>query len=129
MSYRRGLVGTILLIIASLGACTAPQGEEVVGASGSKYTVIGLIVLTVGNGDRALVVKYRGSAKDIPRAVASARDLAPVFQPEVVRQRCQGLVMTAVEDTFRLGGFSTSKTYAVVFMLNADGTWSEVPPK
>lgn len=37
--------------------------------------------------------------------------------------------MTTVEDTFRLGGFSTSKTYAVAFMLNADGTWNEVAPK
>jgi hypothetical protein len=104
-------------------------GEEVAGASGARYTVIGLTVLTVANGDRALVVKYRGAVGDVSRVLANARDLAPVFQPEVVRQKCQGLVMTAVEDTFRLGSFSRSKTYAVVFMLNPDGSWTEVPPK
>jgi hypothetical protein len=122
-------VGTVLLIIAGLGACAAPPGEEVVGVSGAKYTVISLVVVTVGNGDRALVVKYRGSVKDTSLALSNARDLAPVFRSEVVRRKCQGLVMTAVEDTFRLGGFSTSKTYAVAFMLNPDGTWSEVAPK
>jgi hypothetical protein len=86
-------------------------------------------VLTVGNGDRALVVKYRGAVGDVSRVLANARDLAPVFQPEVVRQKCQGLVMTAVEDTFRLGSFSRSKTYAVVLMLTPDGSWTEIPPK
>ncbi|SRR5258707_14664432 len=129
MRHRSGLVAAVLVMIAGLGACAPPRGEEVVGASGARYTVIGLTVLTVGNGDRALVVKYRGAVGDIPRVFANARDLAPVFQPEVVRQKCQGLVMTAVEDTFRLGSFSKSKTYAVVFMLNPNGSWSEVPPK
>ena len=108
MRHRSGLVAAVLVMIAGLGACAPPRGEEVVGASGARYTdtVIGLTVLTVGNGDRALVVKYRGAVGDIPRVFASARDLAPVFQPEVVRQKCQGLVMTAVEDTFRLGSLS-----------------------
>ena len=91
--------------------------------------MIGLTVLTVANGDRALVVKYRGTVGDVPRVFAAARDLAPMFQPEALRQKCQGLVITAVDDLWRIGGFSRSKTYAVVFMLNADGTLAEVQTK
>ena len=74
-------------------------------------------------------MKYRAPVSDVARVFSDARDLAPIFQPEVLRQKCQGLVITAVEDVWRLGGMSNSKTYSVVFMLNADGSWTEVRPK
>jgi len=125
---RNPLIVILLLLTASLAGCSRPHGGEVVGVSGARYTVLDARVLTVANGDRAFVVKYRGSV-DVPRAFAAARDLAPLFRPEVLRQQCQGLVITAVEDVWRIAGFSRNKTYAVVFSRNADGSWTEVQPK
>lgn len=122
-------LAAVFLGLCTLAGCATPQTQEVTGVSGSKYSVIGSSVLSVGNGDRAFVVKYRAPVSDVARVFSDARDLAPIFQPEVLRQKCQGLVITAVEDVWRLGGMSNSKTYSVVFMLNADGSWTEVRPK
>ena len=129
MTIRIKSLAAVLLGICTLAGCAAPQAQEVTGVSGSKYSVIDSTVLTVANGDRALVVKYRAPVSDVARVFSDARDLAPIFKPEVLRHKCQGLVITAVEDVWRLGGISNTKTYAVVFMLNADGSWTEVRPK
>jgi len=129
MTIRATSVAAVFLGVCALVGCATPQALEVTGVSGSKYSVIGSGVLTAGNGDRAFVVKYRAPVTDVSRVFSDARDLAPVFQDEVLRLKCRGLVITAVEDVWRLGGISKSKTYAVVFMLNADGSWTELQPK
>ena len=131
MTIRIKSLAAGMLSICALAGCAAPQAQEVTGVSGSKYSVIGSTVLTVANGDRALVVKYRAPAtvNDVQRVFSDARDLAPIFQSEVLRQKCQGLVITAVEDVWRFGGVSKSRTYAVVFMLSRGGSLTEVQPR